>query len=157
MTVEFLDNGYWENEEKTILKCIRLSPIPSGGRKKDVLELRKILPDGRECDQFKAVIAQWGMDKIDANTQERKDKKEKEDREKRAIHEQRKKSHELEQLFNAKLQAFEIDTIKNSTNRELRSRLRRAKNVIEMNALAALVIGTELGYFKKADEDERTD
>jgi hypothetical protein len=39
----------------------------------------------------------------------------------------------------------------------LRSKLRRAKNVIEMNALAALVIGSELGYFKKVDEDERTD
>ena len=157
MTVEFLDNGFWENEEKTILKCIRLTPIKEGGRKKDVLDLRTILPDGSECPQFKQCIAQHGIEKIDANTQVRKDTKEKEDREKRAIHEQRKKSHELEQLFNAKLQAFEIDTIKNSTNRELRSRLRRAKNVIEMNALAALVIGSELGYFKKVDEDERTD
>ena len=39
--VEYLDNAYWENTDKTLLKCIRLKPISGGGRKKDVLVLKK--------------------------------------------------------------------------------------------------------------------
>ena len=57
----------------------------------------------------------------------------------------KKKTAELEQLFTLKLQAFEIDEIKNSPNKALRSKLRRAKNAVEMNALASIIIAQELG------------
>ena len=41
--------------------------------------------------------------------------------------------------------AFEIDEIKNSKNRELKSRLRKSKNVIEMQIFAQMIIKEELG------------
>tara|TARA_B100000768_G_scaffold93566_1_gene87519 strand:+ start:1152 stop:1601 length:450 start_codon:yes stop_codon:yes gene_type:complete len=144
LQVEYLDNAYWENKDKTQLKCIRLKPVEGGkgGRKKDVLLLNKGDPE------YDIVVSRWGVPHIDKNTQERADSKDKKDRENRAVHEQRKKSAELEQLFNAKLQTSEIPEIKNSTNKAMRSKIRRAKSVIEMQALAALLIGMELGYIE---------
>ena len=107
---EFLDNAFWESEDRTSLKCIRLIKLGEGkGKKKEVLALRNKLVDGSDCPIFKEVVAKFGVARIDQNTEERKEKKEKEEREKRAIHEQRKKTAELEMLFNMKLQAFEIE------------------------------------------------
>jgi hypothetical protein len=147
---EFLDNAFWESEDKTSLKCIRLVKLGDNkGKKKEVLSLRNKLEDGSDCPTFKEVVAKFGVARIDQHTEERKDRKEKEERERRAVHEQRKKSAELEMLFNMKLQAFEIEEIKNAKDRDLRAKLRRAKNVVELNALAAIVIGNELGYFRK--------
>ena len=154
---EFLDNAFWESEDRTSLKCIRLIKLGEGkGKKKEVLALGNKLVDGSDCPIFKEVVAKFGVARIDQNTEERKEKKEKEEREKRAIHEQRKKTAELEMLFNMKLQAFEIEEIKNAKDRDLRAKLRRAKNIVELNALAAIVIGNELGYFRKV-VDESTD
>jgi|TARA_R110002153_G_scaffold79705_2_gene203277 hypothetical protein len=152
---EYMDNAFWEDGAKTIMKCIRLTKRPEGGKKKDVLTLKATRDDGTLCPQFREVIDTFGIDKINANTDERVERKEQEEREKRAVHEARKKSAELEMLFNMKLQAFEIEEIKNAKDRNLRAKLRRAKNVVELNALAAIVIGNELGYFKKV-EDEST-
>ena len=43
-------------------------------------------------------------------------------------------------IFDAKLQAFEIEEIKNSQNKKLRSRLRRSKSIIEVNAVATMIM-----------------
>lgn len=147
MRYEYLDNAYWEAEDRSIVKCIKLTTMEDNKKKKDVLQFHKVRPDGSECRHYKEVVAKVGIDKIDANTKERHERKEREDKEKRAVHEQRKKTAELEQLFNLKLQAFEIDEIKNSSDRGLRSKLRRAKNAVEMNALASIIIAKEMGLF----------
>ena len=49
----------------------------------------------------------------------------------------------VDALFQAKLDAFEIDTIKNSKNRELKSRIRKAKTLIEVTAFASALIMLE--------------
>lgn len=155
---EYLNNAFWEKEDKSVLKCIRLTKRPEGGRKKDVLVFNKIRKDGTPCPNYREVVETLGEKLIDKNTEERKNKKGKEEREKRAIAEQKKKSAELEQLFNLKLQAFEIPEIKASADRSLRTRMRRAKNTVELYALAALLIGKELGYYvaqKESTEDEQ--
>ena len=43
----------------------------------------------------------------------------------------------------AKLDAFEIDIIKNSKNRKLKSRIRKAKTLIEVTAFASALITLE--------------
>lgn len=155
---EYLNNAFWEKEDKSILKCIRLTKRPEGGRKKDVLVFSKIRKDGTPCPNYREVVETIGENVIDKNTEERKNKKGKEEREKRAIAEQKKKSVELEQLFNLKLQAFEIPEIKSSSDRSLRTRMRRAKNTVELYAIASLLVGKELGYYvaqKESTEDEQ--
>lgn len=151
---EYLTNAFWEKEDRSRVKCIRLIKRPEGGRKRQVLAFDKYNPNGVPNSQYEEVVTLLGIELIDRNTQERNIKKEKENREKAAVNEQKKKSKELEHLFNLKLQAFEIEEIKNSTERSLRSRMRRAKNVMELHALTALLIGVELGYFKKVENDE---
>lgn len=45
-----------------------------------------------------------------------------------------------EELFAIKLQAFETDAVKNTTNRALKSSIRRAKSVFEVYAFTAALI-----------------
>jgi hypothetical protein len=49
----------------------------------------------------------------------------------------------VDALFQAKLDAFEIDIIKNSKNRELKSRIRKAKTLIEVTVFASALISLE--------------
>ena len=57
--------------------------------------------------------------------------------------EEREKAKELERLFNSKLACFEILEIKNSKNRKLRSKIRKAKNEIELMAYTSLLVMEE--------------
>ena len=45
-----------------------------------------------------------------------------------------------ERLFAAKLEVFEVEAIKNSTNRKLKSRIRRSSSVVEVSAWAAALL-----------------
>lgn len=153
---EYMTNAFWEKDDRSRLKCIQLVKRPEGGRKRQVLAFNKYNPNGTPNSHYEEVVRLLGIELIDKNTQERNAKKEKENREKAAVNEQKKKSRELENLFNLKLQAFEIEEIKNSSERNLRARMRRAKNVMELHALTALLIGVELGYYKKVEENEPT-
>ena len=140
-----------------MLKCIRLVKQPQGGRKKEVLRFSKLRKDGTPCPDYREVIEIVGEDIIDKNTLERKQRKGKEEKEKKAVEDQKRKSKELEQLFNLKLQAFEIPEIKNSSDRNLRTRMRRAKNALEVHALSAVVIAKELGYLTTPTHNGNTE
>lgn len=48
-----------------------------------------------------------------------------------------------EELFAIKLQVFEIDAVKNSTNRKLKSQIRKSKTPVEVNAWAAALLLSE--------------
>lgn len=48
-----------------------------------------------------------------------------------------------EELFAVKLQVFEIDAIKNSTNRKLKSQIRKSKSAIEAQAWAGALLLSE--------------
>ena len=55
------------------------------------------------------------------------------------------RARKLEELFNYKLEIFETEEIKNSKNRKLKSKLRRAKSKVEVNLFAMLLLKEELG------------
>lgn len=151
---EYVDNAYWESDDRSVLKCIKLSKQegkPDNQKKKEILQFHRLLPDGAECPNYKEVVSLFGIARIDEHTKERKTRKDREGKEKRAIHDQRKKSAELEELYKLKLQAFEIEEIKNSEDRTLRSKLRRSKSVAEMNAVTSILIAKELGLFGAAE------
>ena len=54
--------------------------------------------------------------------------------------ERRRAADDLETLFRAKLEAFEIPEVRDSENRELRSRIRKSKSLTEISALVASFI-----------------
>ena len=54
--------------------------------------------------------------------------------------ERKRAADDLETLFRAKLEAFEIPEVRDSENRELRSRIRKSKSLTEISALVATFI-----------------
>lgn len=150
----FLDNAFWEKDDKTLVKCIRITKLASGQEKKDILSIPKFRADGSINPQFEEVINALTEEGIDRTHKERVERKAMEHQQAEVIDSQNRKASQLEDLFSLKLKAFEIETIKMSTNRHLRSRLRRAQNEIELNAISTLLIGEELGYFTKVEKED---
>ena len=89
---------------------------------------------------FDAVMEMYGEEEIDrltAEHHEERKRREQVEKERAEVQQARKKQ---EVLFNMKLEAFEIEEIKNSQNRDLKKRLRKAKSPIEIQAYATLLI-----------------
>ena len=42
-------------------------------------------------------------------------------------------------LFNAKAEAFDMDVVKNSTNREIKNKIRRASSIMEVSVYTAML------------------
>lgn len=63
---------------------------------------------------------------------------------KRIREQQKAKSKKLEELFSAKLEVFNIDTIKNSKNKTLRGKIRRSQNIYELNAYTVILLMEEM-------------
>ena len=60
-----------------------------------------------------------------------------------------KAADELKDLFEAKLEAFEIDEVQRSENKLFRSKIRKSKNMIELNAWVTAIL---LENLPKEDE-----
>lgn len=98
-----------------------------------------VAADGVNAD-FDAVLEMYGEEEIDRLTEEHKSQQfeiEAANKE-RALADQAR--HKQEILFNMKLESFDIEEIKNSQNKELKKRLRKAKTPIEVTAYATLLI-----------------
>jgi hypothetical protein len=109
------------------------------------LTVKKYLPDGNHNPDWAEIMEQVGDERITANTVERKEKKAQEVEKNKRDELSKRKVKELEQLFEMKVRTLEIDEIKNSKNTQLKSKLRRSKNVVEMNTIATLIMMEEMG------------
>lgn len=139
------DNAFWHSGEKDKAEAILTITDEEGREIQQVLTVRKYDALGNENPDFQELIEAVSSEKIDQNTAERHERKEKE----RQVEEQRRKSEEqakeLEKLFDAKIKTLEIEQIKNTKNKTLKSKLRRSKNIIEMQLYAQLIMMEELG------------
>lgn len=151
-TRKWLDNAFWHNDEKEMAEAILSITDESGREITQVVTVRKFDVNGNENPDFKELMVEIGEEKIDANTAERRERKSKE----KEVEEQRRKAEQqakdLEVLFDAKIKILEIDQIKNTSNKTLKSKLRRSKNVIELNMYAQLIMMEELGIGLVANE-----
>jgi hypothetical protein len=142
---KWLDNAFWHNDEKEMAEAILSITDESGREITQVVTVRKFDVNGNENPDFKELMEEIGEEKIDANTAERRERKSKE----KEVEEQRRKAEQqakdLEVLFDAKIKILEIDQIKNTSNKTLKSKLRRSKNVVELNLYAQLIMMEELG------------
>jgi len=148
MARKWLDNAFWETPKKELLNCISEEEIENR-QIRQVHKLNKLNEDGSENEMFQEVIAFLGEDVIDASSKKRLEKKQAEaelEKQKKLEHERAKK---LEQLFEYKLETFEIPEIKESKNRLLKSKLRRSKSIPEVNLYAMMIV-------KDALEDDNT-
>ncbi len=93
---------------------------------------------------WKEIMETFTEEEINKNTKKYGDEhKRKKDAAKEENKDQKEKQSG-DNLFNAKLEAFEIDYIKNSTNRKLKSRIRKAQNLTEVIAFSSALILKEI-------------
>ena len=123
----------WGNDSKTLI--ITRFRYDDG----HTAEASISVPAGGTNADWDEIIEKFGKNYLDEQAQIYLKK----DKEKRLqIENQRKLDFERmqkEQLFNAKAEAFDIDLVKNSTNREVKNKIRRAKNIMEVQIYAALL------------------
>ena len=143
MARTWLDNAFWETPKKELLNAIS-ETVDGNKTTRQVHKLQKTNRDGTPNEVFLEVIEFLGEDKIDESSAKRLSKKQAEQElEKQKILEQ-ERSKKLEKLFQYKLETFEIEEIKQSKNRALKSKLRRSKSIPEVNLYAILIIQDNL-------------
>ena len=137
---------FWENAAKDRL-TVRLNIThDDGSYSTSVAKVSKFDTDGKITSDYEEVVEQNTTAKIDEFTQERLDRQSHIKKQ-----EQKNENKRLEDLFNYKLQTFEISQIKESTNRKLKSKIRKAKNAIEMQAYATILLMEIMNEEEKSD------
>ena len=130
-------NPYWSNKDNRHL--IVTIEQPNGQH-----SLASIMdPDGTNPD-MKAVLEQYTEEDIDTNTQEGLDRRNENIKRQMERRESQQARAKQEALFNCKLEAFEVDGIKNSKNTELKRMIRKSKSIMEVQAYATILLMKEL-------------
>ena len=133
---------YWSNRERRHL--IVTVEHPNG--KTNLVSIMD--PEGTNPDMI-SVLKQYTEEEIDANTEEglrRRNENIKKAAERRESQAARAKQ---ELLFNTKLEAFEIPTVKNSKDVELKRLIRKAKSPMEVNAYVTILLMRDLDNAKE--------
>ena len=137
-------NPYWSNKDNRHL--IVTIEMPNGQH-----SMASIMdPDDTNPD-MKAVLEQYTEEEIDANTQEGLDRRNENIKQQMERRESQQARARQEGLFNCKLEAFEVEAIKNSKNTELKRMIRKSKSVMEVQAYATILLMKELENGKEAD------
>lgn len=130
-------NPYWSNKENRHL--IVTIEMPNGQHSMASIQD----PEGTNPD-MKAVLEQYTEDEIDANTQEGLDRRNENIKRQMERRESQIVRSKQEALFNCKLEAFEVEAIKNSKNTELKRMIRKSKTIMEVQAYATILMMKEL-------------
>ena len=135
----------WANEAKDRIDCEVVINYDDGTSR--FLRSSIAKDDGNNPDWI-AIIEKFGAEGLDEATTDAIVKRNA-DRERRILEneERRKKENEFrkqEELFAIKLEAFEIEAIKNSKDRELKSMIRKSKTPMEVQAYTTIILMKEL-------------
>lgn len=141
---QWMDNAFWETDEKKELNCILELEDDVGRVTRQQMFLHRYEKDGSDNELFNEVVNALGEDAIDKETTDRVVRKKAEAEEEKMRDEEHQKARKLEKLFNYKLEAFEVDDIKNSKNRKLKAKLRRAKSKIEVDMYSIMILQDQL-------------
>ena len=140
----WMDNAFWETDEKKELNCILELEDDVGRVTRQQMFLSRHDKDGSENELFNEVVEALGEQRIDEETEARVVRKKAEAEEEKIREEEHLKARKLEKLFNYKLEAFEVEEIKNSKNRKLKAKLRRAKSKIEVDMYSIMILQDQL-------------
>ena len=140
----WMDNAFWETDQKNELNCILELEDDVGRVTRQQMFLRRFEKNGDENELFNEVVDALGEARIDEETEARVVRKKAEAEESKIREEEHNKARKLEKLFNYKLEAFEVEEIKNSKNRKLKAKLRRAKSKIEVDMYSIMILQDQL-------------
>lgn len=130
------EDPFWMNKEQKQLMVI-VHELESG--KKIPTSISGL---GGNAD-YDAVLRTFTEEEIDDYTRRREERKMRDQQarmDRQQVDNARRKD---EALFEAKLEAFEIPIVKSSKNKELKAKIRRSKNHIEVFAYTAMLIMAE--------------
>ena len=131
---------FWETAAKDRL-TVRLNITHDDGSfSTSVARVSKYDENGKITKDYEEIIEQNTLETIDKFTEDRLERHRQERESKIQKEKERHEAKRLEDLFNLKLQTFEIPEIKDSTNRKLKAKIRKAKNLVEMNAYATILL-----------------
>ena len=123
----WMDNAFWETDQKNELNCILELEDDVGRVTRQQMFLRRFEKNGDENELFNEVVDALGEARIDEETEARVVRKKAEVEEAKIREEEHNKARKLEKLFNYKLEAFEVEEIKNSKNRKLKIKTTSSK------------------------------
>ena len=127
------ENPYWSNKDA---KHMIVTLLYEDGRRSTASIQDK---DGTNPD-YQAILEEFGEETLDKNTEEgvkRRDEQVKKRLERKETEAVRARQ---EQLFGAKLQAFEITQVKESSNTDLKRLIRKAKSPLEVTAYTTILL-----------------
>lgn len=136
-------NPFWENYQKDRITAKLSISHDDGKETLSTATVAKFDRDGKINPDFEEIIAQNGIEAINKNTLQRQERHKQRREEARRSDKEREQAKKLESLFNAKLEVFEIDAVKNSKNRKLKAKIRKAKSQYEMMAFLSILIKEE--------------
>lgn len=128
-------NPLWEDgDTRERIKAVQTITFEDGATQSVPMMISKDSPD---WEAALAVRSEEEMDKIWSDHLERRANRQERQRQERKDQEARYKQ---EQLFAAKLELFEIDAIKESKDRAMKSKIRKAKSVLEAQVYASVLV-----------------
>lgn len=131
---------FWESAAKDRL-TVRLNITNDDGSfSTSVARVSKYDANGNVSTDYQEVLEQNTMESIDKFTEERLERHRQKRESDLKRQQERNEAKRLEDLFNYKLQTFEIPEIKESTNRKMKAKIRKAKNAVEMQAYATILL-----------------
>ena len=139
------DSAFWHTEQKDVAEAILIIKDASGREISQCLTVKKLDGSGNINPDFTDLLETVGEEKISANTQMRAEKKAKDKEQHVARKNAEEQARELERLFDNKIKILAIDCISNTKNKTLKSKLRRSKNIVELNMYAQLIMMEENG------------
>jgi len=142
---EWQHNAFWHTDEKDVAEAILLIKDDSGREISQTLTVRKVDDSGNLNPDFTELLDAVSAETIDANTAQRQLQKAQEKEQHVARKKAEEQARELEKLFDAKIKMLDIECISTTKNKTLKSKLRRSKNIVELNMYAQLIMMEENG------------
>jgi hypothetical protein len=131
-----IENPYWASKERQHIIAEFFYPDTN----KRVTA--SIMNDGTNRD-YDEIMRTYSVEQIDANTNRRKEERDNQIKQNLERQKVDKARMQQEQLFAAKLDAFEIEAVKNSSNRALKSKIRKSKTFMEVTAYTVMLLMQE--------------
>ena len=124
---------YWGNQEKTQVIC--KFKFANG-----LVQTASVMKSVQGNSDWKELFDVYTIEQIDKNTEEELKKDNLRRQKTREAEKEQVERVKADELFALKLEAFEIEEVKKSKNRELKSKIRKAKNSFEVTAYAAALM-----------------
>lgn len=100
------------------------------------------LPVDEDNEDYKIFKQHYTLENVETQTQQLRAKQTEERAKQVAISDERSREKRANLLFNAKIEAFEVDAVKNA-DKAWKSRIRKAKTTVEVLAIVSLLIMQE--------------